>query len=161
MPPKSDTDRLRNYYLFILGKRDYSSGILRDKAIQKGYETAIVNEVIQELEGYNYINDTRYAQNMVEQYRGRKGKQYISMKLVQKKISRDIIESTFDTEETEPLTPNAQFYHQVIRRYQLNGETITDPKIKQKIIAFIARQGFGAVWEIYREIEEIVLEEGK
>jgi regulatory protein len=158
MPPKSDVDRLRNYFLFLLGKRDYSSGILREKALRKGYENTLVSEVITELEGYNYINDTRYGEQMIEQYRGRKGKQYMSMKLVQKKIPRDIIESVLSEEEAEPLAPNTQFYQQVIRKYQLTNETIKDPKIKSKVIAFIARQGFGGVWEIYSEIEQIVLE---
>jgi SOS response regulatory protein OraA/RecX len=130
MPPKSDVDRLRNYFLFLLGKRDYSSGILREKALRKGYENTLVSEVITELEGYNYI----------------------------KKIPRDIIESVLSEEEAEPLAPNTQFYQQVIRKYQLTNETIKDPKIKSKVIAFIARQGFGGVWEIYSEIEQIVLE---
>jgi SOS response regulatory protein OraA/RecX len=150
----SESEKLKNYFYNILARQDYSSGILRQKALQKGYEAEIVESVIRELQAIKYIDDFRYAENLVEIYLGAKGLQYIQQKLSLKKIPREIIQKIIE-ENAENNQPDENFIRRIRTRYKFYSPTELDPKTKNKVLQFIVRQGFSRPFEILKSMEDV------
>jgi regulatory protein len=149
-PPKN-LENLRKYILFLLSKRDYSTAILREKSLTKTYLPQDVETVLKEFTDANYINDERLAQNLVTSYLGQKGKVWITQKLMLKKIPREIIEAQFKDPEVEINKTNDWFEARIKSKYNLKTWQNLDPAIKNKIMQYIARQGFSQPWDIMRE----------
>jgi regulatory protein len=57
--------------LDILSRRDYSSGELRSKLIGKGYDAAVVGEIIERLRAEKLLDDARYLENFVAYHAAR------------------------------------------------------------------------------------------
>jgi SOS response regulatory protein OraA/RecX len=150
----TDSERLTNYFYNILARQDYSSGVLRDKAIAKGYNESLVLETIEQFKDMKYVDDIRYSQNLIEQYAGYKGTTYITQKLMLKKIPREIIQSQFEEYNLQNQQPNQDFIRKIRTKYKFYSPSELDPKSKQKVLQYIARQGFSNPFEILKQLEE-------
>jgi SOS response regulatory protein OraA/RecX len=150
----SDSERLTNYFYNILARQDYSSGVLRDKAIEKGYDESLVLETIEQFKDMKYVDDVRYSQNLIERYAGYKGTTYITQKLMLKKIPREIIQSQLEEYDLKNQQPNPEFLRKVRTKYKFYSPSELDPKSKQKVLQYIARQGFSNPFEIFKSLEE-------
>jgi SOS response regulatory protein OraA/RecX len=150
----NDKEKLKNYFYNILARQDYSSGILKQKALQKGYEAELVENVILEFQDIKYIDDFRYAENLAEMYLGTKGLQYIQQKLSLKKIPREIIQKIIE-ENAENNQPDESFIRRLRTRYKFYSPSELDPKTKNKVLQFIVRQGFSRPFEILKSMEDM------
>ena len=65
---------------------------IRDKLKQKGYEEKQINNSIDFLKEYNFINDNTYAKAFIKDKLSSKGSQKIKYDLMKKGIAKDIIE---------------------------------------------------------------------
>jgi SOS response regulatory protein OraA/RecX len=149
----NEAEKLKNYFYNILARQDYSSGILRQKALQKGYETELIEKIIQHFQEIKYIDDLRYAENLTEMYLGTKGLQYIQQKLTLKKIPREIIQQILE-ENSENNEPDENFIRRLRSRYKFYSPSELDPKTKNKMLQFIVRQGFSRPFEILKSMED-------
>jgi SOS response regulatory protein OraA/RecX len=150
----TDSERLTNYFFNILARQDYSSGVLRDKAVAKGYDESLVIETIEQFKDMKYVDDIRYTQNLIEQYAGYKGTTYITQKLMLKKIPREIIQSLLEEYDLQNQQPNQDFIRKIRTKYKFYSPIELDPKSKQKVLQYIARQGFSNPFEIFKLLEE-------
>ena len=69
--------------LQLLTGMDRTENQLREKLKQKEYPTEIVEQAIEYVKSFGYINDERYAQRYIEYKKTRKSKKELYMELVQ------------------------------------------------------------------------------
>jgi SOS response regulatory protein OraA/RecX len=145
-----DLKNCRGYIIKILGLKDYSSKELFNKALKLGYKTEDIQSILDKLASDNWINDERLAQNLIECYQGRKGKSWLQHKLSMRMIDREMIVKVLSENE---LVPDDKFKKQVEAKYKVKFGEYIEPKVKQKIISFLARRGFGNVFGVLSEWE--------
>ncbi len=140
------------YILYFLNKKDYSRQVLWDKAITKGYPENEVKEAIDNLIAKNFINDRRYAEQLVEFYSRTKGNYFIAQKLKQKLVPKEIIEDLI--EANQEGDNNYQDLIPFIKS-KLRIKTIEDIDFKmyQKIYRLIATRGYSNVGKIIDELK--------
>jgi len=95
---ESDFIRAENYCSYLLARREYSSGMLRNKLFSKSYDAEISNAVISKLKQASLVDDRRFARLAVETIIRNKpaGRSYLIAYLKSKYISREIAESVVD-----------------------------------------------------------------
>lgn len=143
--------KVLNYFIHILSKRDYTSQELIDKALAKGYTGADTKAAIARLKELKYVDDHRFVETALHSYKGRKGYFWIVQKLRRRKVPAPIIEQELDGVE---FVPDQEFKSRVKYKYQINSFADVDFKVKQKILNYISRQGFRNAMEIYRDWEQ-------
>jgi SOS response regulatory protein OraA/RecX len=146
-----DLKNCRGYIIKILGLKDYSVKELQNKALKLGYKIEDIQSVLEQLIKDNWINDERLAENLIECYQGRKGKSWLQQKLNMRLIDREIITKVLSQIE---IVPSESLKKQVEAKYKVKFGEYIEPKIKQKIAAFLAGRGFGNVFGVLREWEE-------
>lgn len=144
--------RCRERVAYILGKSDKSVHEIRLKLKQGYYPDEIIENVIEEYIGYDYINDDRYTYNYLKNNISRKSISRIKSELLIKGISKDIIINSIDklrkdigneSECTEKQISNVQF--QIIekefikKKYDFKSD---DKVLLNKIIYSLLRKGF-------------------
>jgi regulatory protein len=77
--------KLKNYFLFLLSKQDYSIFKLQQKAQQKQYPSEVIQQVIQEFLDKGYIRETIYAKSKTLAWY----KKGISVSMIQRKLSME------------------------------------------------------------------------
>ena len=80
----------------LLTKRDYTELGMRQKLLEGYYNDTQINETIEYLKQYGYIDDGRYVRNYFSVYIQTKPKSKIIQKLIEKGISLELIESLVD-----------------------------------------------------------------
>lgn len=90
----------------LLTKKDYTEAGVRKKLSEGYYADTQIDEAIQYLKNYGYIDDARYVKNYFAIHIQSKPKNKIVQKLVEKGISYELIESFVDSiyEEEQALT---------------------------------------------------------
>lgn len=90
----------------LLTKKDYTEAGIRKKLSEGYYSQVQIDETVQYLKDYGYIDDERYVRNYFSIYIQSKPKNKIVQKLVEKGISYDLIESLVESiyEEERALT---------------------------------------------------------
>lgn len=134
----------------FLSYRQRSKKEIVDKLKEKKFSDKIIEEVIEGLEGYNYINDTDFAFNWAEgRVRSRHiGPMILRSELLKKGISKDIVDKTikeiYNKHNERSLAIDA-----------LNAKAkilkdIPEEKKKRRLYGFLAQRGFS--YEIINEI---------
>jgi regulatory protein len=144
MPTPSEL--CRGYLLGLLNKKDYSYRILYEKAIVKDFEIEIVEQVLQDFVDKKWVNDLRFARNIIEFYGGQKGIIWIKQKLQLKKIDSETI--TQALQETEQISPKQNIKELVARKYSITDWKNLDQKQYAKIYYFLSSRGFTGVQNI-------------
>ena len=123
----------------ILSRKPLCCKELEDKLFAKGYDNAIVAEVVRELEDLGYLSDTDYATLFLEHCRAKMwGKKKIRYEMKQKGIESGIIEDVLaDIDEDDSLCDVTET---IISKY--GREDLTDMKVKAKITRYFASRGF-------------------
>lgn len=102
---------------------------------QKGYLPICINNALDMLEGYGYINDKYYAETFVKSKQNQKGKMYIVSSLKQKGVSEDIINEVMQDFNTEQDT-----IIDIAKKYLKNK--VIDQKTKEKLFRHLISKGF-------------------
>lgn len=141
-----------NYALWLLGRRDYSVGKLKQKLVEKKFEQKEIDHTISYLIEKKFLDDERFARNFVRNQLSIKpaGKYLLLQKLRQKLIGQDIIKEVLgkiDSEEEIKLAEEAakKKYQVVSSKYQGDKE-----KIHQILFRHLIGRGFS--YEIVKEI---------
>jgi regulatory protein len=144
---------VKDYLLFLLTRRDYSTAQLIEKALNKGYDGIDTKRAVSELTQAGLINDKRMAENIIEGYQGVKGKVWIKQKLLLKKIPSTTIDILL-SDAHDLNQANEMFKRKIIQKYHIDSWENLDPKLKQKILHYIARQGFSNPWDILNSLSK-------
>ncbi len=126
----------------LLSLRDHGSGELKVKLLQKGYDKAVIENVIASLRSRDYLNDRRFAETYAAELirLKRLGPRKVKEKLFRRGVGADIIHRVLLDYDPEQQLENCR-YHFEKKDRQLAEE---DPvKRKQKLIRFLQGKGFG------------------
>lgn len=134
--------RVRERILYLIADYDRSEQNIRQKISMAGYRGSFVDDAIDSLKEYGYIDDLRFARYYAESMRDTKGRSAfaISRSLYEKGISRDVIDTVMGELD---IDEDAQIL-KALSSKGYNEENIRqiDDKERQKLISFLMRKGF-------------------
>lgn len=110
---------------------------IRDFLSGKGYLPAVVEFVLEKMRGYNFLNDTEYAESYISAVGGRKGERLIRMELKAKGVSDGEIDLALEGLDSE-TQENACF--QILQKY-MRGKG-TDKETLSKAFRYLMGKGF-------------------
>lgn len=90
------SDRLTQYWCGLLARKQYTRYELINKARSKGYSAQEITESLEEISRRGLIRDDIAANAISALLTGRKGKRVLAIKLKQKGVDEDIINSLTD-----------------------------------------------------------------
>lgn len=139
MEPLNKPNDIWNVAIKILSRRAHSEYELRHKLYHKEYSIEEVNQVIDRLVPYGYINDMEFAKNLFEKYLrlGKYSFTIIICKLKQHGITDGIIKNVtqgYDYEEE---------WHCALKLVR-NRFKVLDANNKEKIYRFLGTRGFSS-----------------
>jgi regulatory protein len=146
--PPADPDSSKAAYfraLRWLTARELSETQVRTRLAEKGYTETAIKPAVERLLHDRTIDDRRAALAVARTEAGvrRHGPHRVMSKLIAMRIDRDlakdVVRELFGEEDEDALIDKA-----IERRLRGNTERLRDPKERQKLIAYLVRQGFSA-----------------
>lgn len=123
---------------------------LRTRLMEKEWtNSAIVDEVIQKLESYGYLNDAQFAKSFAASKLRQKpvGKRMLKQKLAERKLDKETVAEAIEKAFEE--TPESEIIDRAVeKRLRIKGVPKERNDIK-KFYDFLLRQGFS--YELVRE----------
>lgn len=132
----SQEDKAYGLALQYVARRMRSEGELHDYFRRKQYAPELGEQILQRLRRLNFVDDTEFARRWVENRRLLKSTstKKLRLELRQKKVASDVIQLVMAEDETDDK--------QVLRELIDKKRKITRYQDDQKLIAYLARQGF-------------------
>ena len=137
--------------MHILERTDKTEAQLRRKLEESEYPKEAVESAIAYVTSYGYLDDRRYAKHYIEWKKQGKGKARLKMELVQKGISREIIEEVL---ESTDFGETREMIRQIILKKRKTDIPMNE-KEKQRLYGFLMRKGFSSsdILAVMREEE--------
>lgn len=137
--------------MHILERTDKTEAQLRRKLEESEYPKEAVESAIAYVTSYGYLDDRRYAEHYIERKKQGKGKARLKMELVQKGISREIIEEVL---ESTDFGETREMIRQIILKKRKTDIPMNE-KEKQRLYGFLMRKGFSSsdILAVMREEE--------
>ena len=130
--------RAKKRAMHLLERQERSEAKLREKLAEGQYPQPAIEDAIEYVKRYHYVDDRRFAGTYVVFHQEQKSRYQLKMDLYRKGIAKDLIEEvleeTFDTDEKELI---AHWLEK--KRYE---EKKDDPKERRKMYQFLLRKGF-------------------
>ena len=130
--------QVRDRAWMLLARREHSVEELRQKLVQRGFESQAVDSVLADLKERGDISDVRFAETMIS-HRAKSGygPAYIRQELRKKGITSDLVASALDSadicwREIATLRYTARFA----------GESILDYREWTRRASYLKRRGF-------------------
>lgn len=145
--------RAKKRALHLLEQMDRTEYQLREKLNKNDYPQQCIDEAIEYVKSYNYIDDYRYACNFVRFSQDKLSRLQIKQKLITKGVSRDDIEMAIEEEfKSDEIV---QIEHLLDKRH-FSGES-TDQKEFQRTYQYILRRGFKSsdILKVMRQRETV------
>ena len=128
----------------LLMSREYTVQQLKDKLHQGFYPEEIIEEAVEYVASFHYIDDLRYAEDYITAYEDKRSRKRIEQDLLGKGISRAILEQAWQQWEEKGGKINEEtMIRKLLEKKHFDGET-ADWKEKQKMYAYLMRKGFSA-----------------
>ena len=133
---------IRDYALYLIEFKDRTEKELRDKFKEKGYDENDIEDEIEFLKNYGYINDKRYAEHFTHDAINIKkwGKMRIRTELLKKGVDREIIDNTIDDAFFE--VEDDLVFTQMQTRFK--NSDFSNIKERTRIFNFFMRRGFSS-----------------
>lgn len=128
--------------MHLLEKRPYTERAMRDKLKEGMYSQDIIDEAIDYLKGFRYIDDYNYALQYIDTYTESKTVKRIEQDLKQKGIKADIITKAISErrDEGELGDERAMIRRLLEKKHYSYSEA--DAKEKSKIMSYLFNKGF-------------------
>lgn len=149
--------RLRERILYLLGDTDRTEQDIRNKMLRAGNPQELIDEVIEQLKEYHYIDDERYATLYARSLRDNrvKSRRAIETGLYSKGIARETIETVMEELEYHE---ESQLLRALEKKRLTPSELPELPEDKRrKLYASLQRKGFSyeSLNRVFRgELEE-------
>lgn len=137
-----------------LGYSARSRSEMERRLERAGFEPDIIDKVVSELEARDWLDDSKFAQDWVEDRADRKryGRRRLAQELRNKGIERDQIDAALETIETEDEVTRAL----AAARTRWDSQTLsqadfqTQQSEKRRMAQFLQRRGF--TWEVISQV---------
>lgn len=130
--------RAKKRAMFLLEQMDRTEKQLREKLQKNEYPNCCVDEAINYVKRYHYLDDLRYAQNFVRYSQEKMSRQQIMIKLLQKGVGKDDIETALEQEyQSDEYEQIQQLL--VKKKYE---KCDSNTKEFQRMYSFLLRRGF-------------------
>lgn len=130
--------RAKKRAMYLLEQMDRTEKQLREKLEKNDYPEICIDDAIEYVKRFHYLDDLRYAQNYVRYSQEKMSRQQITIKLMQKGVERDIIsiaiEEEYASDELE------QIKALLIKKHF--KECDSNSKEFQRMYQFLLRRGF-------------------
>lgn len=128
----------------LLQKRDYTEYKLREKLKEGLYSEEIIDEAVEYLKSFKYLDDERYADDYIRYHLKDKSRSRLKQDLIQKGIKVDIIEQALvSAYKDENEDPELKLCAALLKKKHYDPENMSYEE-KQKLMAFLYRKGFGS-----------------
>ncbi|MBO5292577.1 MAG: regulatory protein RecX [Lachnospiraceae bacterium] len=125
----------------LLKTRAYTEQQLCDKLKQGFYPVQVIEEAIEYVKSFHYVDDERYAEDYIAGQLSRKSKQRIRMDLLRKGIDREMIDrKLMQAQEDETNVKESELILRLLEKKHYVPEMSQSEK--QKIYGFLLRRGF-------------------
>lgn len=124
---------------WLLGRRDYTAHLLGCKLTEAGFSQPTADEVVAYLQQARYVDDVRYAHNLVNRRKSKHGARRIAQELRMKGIEEDVREQALETLDEAHEAEQAE---RLLAKY-LRGKVLEPQDAFRRSIAYLARRGFG------------------
>lgn len=129
----------------LLQGREYTTSQLRTKLQQGFYPPKIIEQAIDYVAGFHYIDDLRYAVDYITYHEDSRSRRRIEQDLQGKGILAATIEEAWQVwQENGGKQDEQAMIRELLHKKHYDTEGETDWKERQKIYAFLARKGFSA-----------------
>lgn len=123
------------------------------KLKQKGLSPKSIDEAVETLERYHYLDDAEYVREFTRSYAKRYGKRVIEQKLLQKGISREVIGENMNIDDEREEQTALDIARKALRRSSEEDGF----KIRQKLFRTLVSKGFS--YDLSRSVTDRVMEE--
>lgn len=114
-----------------LSSRPHAKKEVRDYLARKEYGEGVIEDVLNKLSGYGYINDELFAAEYVRSYRTSRGKKVMAYELKKLDVDDEIIDRVTDIDQSAEIAALAEKY----RRTHKNSDD-------RKTEVYLASKGF-------------------
>ncbi len=128
----------------LLKAKTYTEKQLRDKLKQGEYTEKLIDEALEYVKSYGYINDYQYAKDFILYNLEVKTRKRIEIDLMKKGIDIKIIQEIYESmRENGEISDEISLAVKLLdkRKYNANTASIEE---KRKVSAFLYRKGFSA-----------------
>lgn len=130
--------RAKKRALYLLQKQDRTEKQLYDKLKQSEYPEECIENAIQYVKNYHYIDDARFAKNYIRYHQEKKSVQRLKMDLMSKGIDKVTIEDAIDEEF---VSDERQMIANLLEKKRFDASQ-ADISTRRKLYQFLLRRGF-------------------
>ena len=134
--------------LHLLNSMGRTEAQLREKLYLDQYPEEIIEETMDYVKSFGYVNDEEYARSFIDSRKDRKSKKEIYMQLCQKGIDKVVLDNVF--EEYYDSEDSKDAIRSLLRKKRYDSETASYVET-QKIMGFLMRKGFS-----YDDIRQVL-----
>ncbi len=116
------------------------------RLIEKGYSSDEIDEAVEKLSYYGYLNDQNYTISYIMDNASKKGKKLILIELEQKGIDKNILENVY----SEVNIDEDAVIDNIIKQRFLKMD-LSDDKIYRRAVGYLLRRGF-----TYESIKRVI-----
>ena len=128
----------------LLKNREYPSKQLYDKLKEGCYPEQIIDEALNYVASYHYIDDLRYAEDYITDHETTRSRRRIEQDLMDRGINRDVLQKAWQQwEQKGGVQDEETMIRQLLKKRHYDPET-ADIKEQQKTYGFLLRKGFSA-----------------
>ena len=134
--------RAKRRAMNLLQGREYTTKQLHDK-LREGYcPEAVIDQALDYVAGYRYIDDLRYAVSYITGQESVRSRRRIEQDLIRKGIPRKILEQAWQEWEEQGGAQDEQSMIKKLLEKKKYDPGHTDRKEVQRLYSFLARKGF-------------------
>ena len=127
--------------LHILERSDKTELQLKEKLLEADFPEDIVEEAMDYVRSFHYLDDRRYAEHYVRAKAGTKSRFQLLFELQDKGVDREITEEVISAAEEEgELDEKEAVKKQFLKKYA--AKDLSDPALYQKAVRYFSGKGY-------------------
>ena len=136
--------RAKKRCLMLLQKKDYTEEELRRKLREGEYPASCIDEAIEYVKGYHYVDDFRYCMSYISCYGGRCSRQQMVSRLLAKGVAKDCILRAYEEcMDKGEVSSEEELIYAVLDKKHFDIST-ANYKARQKMYRHLLYKGFSA-----------------
>lgn len=125
----------------LLKSRMYTEHQIREKLKQGFYPEAVVDEAVEYVKSFHYIDDRRYVKDYIIYYSESRSRGRIEQDLFKKGIDKDLIYAVYEEDLGEELPDETVLMEKLLKKKNYDRDHAGYQE-RQKMGAFLYRKGF-------------------